>query len=86
MHNLFVYYGKDTCFIERPDLSHSCKVVLTLCDSLKNKRYDLYTDRFYTSVPLADELDKISFTVTSTNLANEKGIPKELKDKRKQQR
>ena len=30
MHNLLVYYGKDTCLIERPDLSHTCKVVLTL--------------------------------------------------------
>ena len=37
MHNLLIYYGKDTCLIERPDLSHTCKVVLTLCDYLKNK-------------------------------------------------
>ena len=30
MHNLLLYYGKDTCLIERLDLSHTCKVVLTL--------------------------------------------------------
>ena len=45
MHNLLIYYGKDTCLIERPDLSHTCKVVLTLRYYLKNKQYDLYTDR-----------------------------------------
>ena len=56
MHSLLVYYGKDTCLIERPDLSHTRKVILTLCDYLKNKQYDLYTDRFYTSLPLANEL------------------------------
>ena len=86
MHNLLVYYGKDTCLIERPDLSHTCKVVLTLCDYLKKKQYDLYTDRFYTSLPLADELDEIGFTVTGTILANKKGLPKVLKEKSKQKR
>ena len=83
MHNLLIYYGKDTCLIERPDLSHTCKVVLTLCDYLKNKQYDLYTDRFYTSIPLADELDRIGFTVTGTIIANKKGLPKALKEKTK---
>ena len=53
MHNLLKYYCKDTCLIERPDLSHTCKVVLTLCDYLKNKLYDSYTDRIYIRIPLA---------------------------------
>ena len=54
MHNLRIYYGKDTKLIDNHEASHTVKVVTNLTDHL---RYDLYTDRFYTSPLLADALE-----------------------------
>ena len=58
MHNLRLYYGKDTNLIDNHEASHTVEVVTTLTDHLRDKGYDLYTDRFYTSPLLADALDK----------------------------
>ena len=46
---------KDTELV-RPDLPHTVRVVLTLTEGLQRKGYDLYVDRFYTSLLLADEI------------------------------
>ena len=54
---------------------------LSYWDYQKNKRYPLYTDRFYTSLFLADELNKIGLNVTCAILAKKKGLPKVLKIK-----
>ena len=83
MHNLILYYGKQTELIDRPDLSHTVKVVLTIVEYLKNKGYDLYTDRFYTSPILADTMAAIGFTLTGTVMSNRKGLPKSVKTKTK---
>ena len=44
MHNLQIYFGKQTSLIDDTELSHIVKVVLTLVEHLINKGYDLYTD------------------------------------------
>ena len=54
------------------------KVVLTLVEYLKNKGYDLFTDRFYTSPILADTMAAIGLTLTGSN---KKGLPKSVKTK-----
>ena len=62
MHNILVYAGKQTPLLPLPTHSHTTKVVLTLVDYLRDKGHDLYTDRFYTSVELADKLTKMGFS------------------------
>ena len=49
MHNLRLYFGKDTNLIDNPEASHTVKVVTTLTNHLRDKGYELYTDQFYTS-------------------------------------
>ena len=83
MHNLRIYYGKNTNLVRNPELSHTVKVVLTLTEHLHNKGYDLYTDRFYTSPALAEELDKIGITLTGTLMSNKRGLPKQIKRNKK---
>ena len=83
MHNMLIYYGRDTALVDRPELSHTVKVVITLVEYLKNQGHDLYTDRFYTSPVLADNLDPLGITITGTVMANRRGLPKTLKKKDK---
>ena len=44
MHNLRIYFRKQTSLIDDTELSHIVRVVLTLVEHLINKGYDLYTD------------------------------------------
>ena len=80
MHNLQIYYGKDTKLIDNHEASHTVKVVTNLTDHL---RYDLYTDRFYTSPLLADALEQMEITVIGTVLSNKQGLPVEFKRQQK---
>ena len=66
MHNLRLSYGKDTNLIDNHEASHTVQVVTTLTDHLRDKGYDLYTDRFYTSPLLADALEQMGITLTGT--------------------
>ena len=75
MHNLLIYYGKETQLISAADLNHTTKVVLTLMGPLANLGYDLYTDWFYTSPQLAVELIKIGTSLTGTVMVNKKDMP-----------
>ena len=100
MHNVVIYYGKETELV-REDLQHNTKVVLTLLDDLHHKGYDLYVDRFYSSPQLVMELDTIGVTVTGnlpisyqiyyyfqlgTVMSNRKGLPLAVKSKAKKPR
>ena len=59
MHNLHLYYRKDTNLIDNPEASHTVKFVTTLTDHLRDKGYDLYTDKFYTSPLLPDPSEQM---------------------------
>ena len=83
MHNLRLYYGKDTKVIDNHEASHTVKVVTTLTNHLRDKGYDLYIDRFYTSPLLADALQQMVITLTGTVLSNKRGLPVEIKTKQK---
>ncbi len=63
LHKVRIYFGKDTQLVEST-LPHTVRVVLTLCDHLHNKGYDLYIDRFYSSPILAKHLCDVGITVT----------------------
>ena len=82
MYNLIIYYGKETQLLTRSGLNHTTTVVLTLMDPLKDLGYDLYTDRFYTSPILAEELLSIGTTLTGTVMCNRKNMPAASKFKK----
>ena len=75
MYNLVIYYGKETQLITRAGLNHTTNVVLTLMDPLTDLGHDLYTDRFYTSPMLAEELLHRGTTLTGTVMCNRKNMP-----------
>ena len=79
MHNLHLYYRKDTNLIDNPEASHTVKFVTTLTDHLRDKGYDLYTDQFYTSPLLPDTSEQMGIRysfITQTKIAcrNQKKI------------
>ena len=86
LYSVVIYYGRETELIDRPDLNHTTRVVLTLMEPIANMGYDLYTDRFYTSPTLALELASINTTLTGTAMANRKDMPQAVKQKKKRKR
>ena len=79
MHNLHIYFRKKN-LIDCQELSHTVKVVVTFCDHLKNNGHNLYTDRFYSSPILAENLTKIGISCTGTVMSNKKALPKDVKN------
>lgn len=82
------YYGSTTTdSLCRPDLPFTCRIVLHLLDKVKQASggsgYHLYTDRYYTSPQLAEELLCKDVLLTGTVMTNRKKMPGELKKKMK---
>lgn len=75
--NLSVYIGKDKS--NDSNLSASESVVIKLVKDLLDEGRTLYTDNFYTSVPLARTLLSRNTHVVSTIRKNRKYIPDEVK-------
>lgn len=79
------YYGKETTdSLMRPELPFTCRIVLELIAILLEKcnngsGFHLYTDRFYTSPKLAEELRKIKIHLTGTCQINRTNFPHQLK-------
>ena len=63
LHKLRIYFGKDIQ-LEKPELPHTVKVLLTLVNGLHHKTYDLDVDHFYSSPLAAVELQKVGITMT----------------------
>lgn len=80
------YYGSLTELLVRPDLPVSTRIPLHLYQMLLDKipgaqGHRMFTDRYYTSYFLAQELAKLKCNITGTILANRKELPKELKSR-----
>ena len=82
-HDIIIYYGKETKIIHIPGLNHTTNVVVTLMVPLASKGYDLYTDRYYTSLQLARQLLEIGTTITGTVMVIKRGMPAATKAKYK---
>jgi len=71
----------------RPDLPFTSRIVLQLVEQLLQRSngsgYHLYTDRFYTSYNLADELLKCGVHLTGTGQRSRQNMPPDLKKKKK---
>ena len=76
-----LHYGKFTTDrLVRPDLPFTSRIVLQLCNMLLSKvdesGYHIFTDRFYTSPRLCEDLRKMGFHLTGTVKVSRKKMPK----------
>ena len=81
------YYGRFTRDgLAGPDLRFTSRIVLELCGKLSSSAngtgYYVFTDRFYTSPILCEELRKMSFHLTGTVMASRKEMPNDIAKKR----
>ena len=85
VYSVLPYYGSITSEnLIRPDLPVSSRIPLDLyrklLDNVPNaKGYHIYTDRYYTSIPLAKELLKMNCFLTGTIKTNRKYLPMVIK-------
>lgn len=82
---IFSYYGSFTTEkLIKPDLPISARILLHLCTMLLKKipgtqGHHMFTDRYYTSFILAEELFKLKCHLTRTILTNRKNLPNQIK-------
>lgn len=85
MYNILPYYGSITSKnLIKPQLPVSSRIPLHLYNNLlanvpDAQGYHMYTDRYYTSIILAEELLQIKCHLTGTIKINRKGIPDPIK-------
>ncbi len=78
-----LYLGKTTTN-ENSALLKTTKVVKDLCQTINDRKmqpsvwHHVYTDRYYTSPELANELKAMNFLLTGTVMTNRKGLPTEF--------
>ena len=76
--NTLVYTGADTlseASDEYAALPQPSRVVMHLLEKYLHKGYHVYTDRYYTSVPLADALHAAQSSLTGTMVRDRVGLP-----------
>lgn len=85
IYDMIPYYGKQS-IIPNSSLLKTTQIVKTMCQSVVMKDsinptsgLHVYTDRYYTSPELADELLKIGCNLTGTVMPTRVGMPKNLK-------
>ena len=81
------YYGKFTTDdLVRPDLPFTSGIAFELCGKLSSNvngtGHHVFTNRFYTSFILWEELRKMSFHLTGTVMVIRKGMPDDIAKKR----
>lgn len=87
VHSIIPYYGKHTgevCNLPYPDKSFTSRIVLSLMDRLGLctygiDGYHLFTDRYYSSVELAQQLVTRQCHTTGTIIAGRVGNPNEIR-------
>ena len=82
MLNILVYTGADTLDEADPNyrtLPQPGRVVLHLLQPYLDKGYHVYTDRYYTSIPLANALEERSTSFTGTAVRNRANLPDDIR-------
>ena len=78
--NIIPYTGQETKEIYlsqcNPDLPLYAQVVVALVDKYLGKQHHLYADRFYSSVPLVDELERQGTRYIGTLVKTRQQLPK----------
>ena len=75
-----IYTGKEIVVPAQQELSLSEKVVADLMQPLLQKGYHLYTDNWYTSLPLYRYLYQHGTSACGTIRCNRKGFPEQVKN------
>lgn len=84
LFTILPYYGNITSDnLSRSDLPVSTRIPLHLYKKLLDrvpgaKGYHMLTDRYYTSIPLAEELQKMNCHLTGTTNVNRRGVPPQI--------
>ena len=78
--SLKIYTGRENVAPAVQDLSLSERVVADLMQPLLNKGYHLYTDNWYTSLPLYKYLHRQGTLACGTIRSNRKGFPEQVKN------
>ena len=82
MLDILVYTGSDTLSTASPaysSLPQPARVVLHLADKYLDKGHHIFTDRYYTSIPLANHLYQLHTAFTGTSMRNRVGLPQEIR-------
>ena len=82
MLNILVYTGADTLQHADPtysSLPQPARTVLHLAEGYLDKGHHIYTDRYYSSLPLAVALGDRSTAFTGTLMRNRKGLPSPIR-------
>ena len=86
MLNILVYTGADTlenARMEYAQLPQPARVVLQIAGDYLDKGHHIYTDRYYTSIPLANALHQRSTAFTGTSMRNRVGLPQLIRKQSK---
>ena len=76
--NILLYTGADTLSEANPDHAHlpqPARVVMHLVEPYQNRGHHIYTDRYYSSLPLAEVLLVRGSSFTGTMMKNRVGLP-----------
>lgn len=79
--NILLYTGRETLREASPefsDLPQPAQVVMHVVSPYLDRGHHLFTDRYYTSVPLAQALSKHNTSFTGTSNKNRVNLPDEL--------
>ena len=85
VYSILPYYGSLTSEdLIQPDLPVSTRIVLESCKKLLDSNpgstgYHIFRDRYYTSLPLAQELLKLNIHLTDTIQSNKKFLPDSIR-------
>ena len=73
--NILVYTGKDTLQTTNSELPQPARVVMHLADPYLHCGHHLFTDRYYSSLPLAQSLHAAETDFTGTMMKNRLDLP-----------
>ena len=82
MLDILMYTGSDTLSTACPaysTLPQPARVVLHLADKYLDKGHSIFTDRYYTSIPLANHLYQRNTAFTGTSMRSRVGLPEEIR-------
>jgi len=81
VYNILTYFGANTSYDPEvdPDAQHAVKVFKTLLEPIKKSGHHIFADRYYTSLPLIDELREMRHNYTGTLNVRRRGFPDDLK-------
>ena len=84
VHNILLYTGRDTLAnvsSQYDDLPQPAHVVLHLVEPYLDQSHHVFTDRYYTSIPLVQALSTRNTAFTGTVMKNRVNLPDQIRSK-----